>query len=76
MAKTLGKSRPPESLNGARIEEMTPPLDCSENEESIDGVTRSNRALLNDSGDQNTPRGLAALTGFWPAVRRGATTRT
>ena len=61
-----GMFRPPESLNGPRMERMIPSMDCSENEESIDGVMRSIRALLNDSGGQNMPRGLAAFTGFLP----------
>ena len=40
-AKTLGMFQPPESLNSARIERMTPSMDCYENEEAIDGVTSS-----------------------------------
>ena len=64
-AKTLGMFRPPESLNSARIWRLTPSMDCSENEESIDGVIRQIRALFNDSGDRNMPRVFAAFTGFW-----------
>ena len=70
-AKTLGMFRPPESLNSARIERMTPSMACSENKESIDGIIRSIRALFKNSGDEIMPRVLAAFTGFWPTVRRG-----
>ena len=59
--KTLGMFRPPASLNSARIERVTPSMDFSENEESIDRVIRSIRPLFNDSGDENMPRVLAAL---------------
>ena len=48
---------------------MTPPMDYSENEESIDGVIRQIRALLNDSGGRNMPRVFSAFNGFWPTVR-------
>ena len=67
----LGMFRPPESLNSAPIERLTPSMACSSNEESIDGVTRQIRALFNDSGGRNMPRVFAAFTGFWPTVRRG-----
>ena len=40
-AGVSGMFPPPESLNSARIERMIPPMDCSSNEESIDGVIRS-----------------------------------
>ena len=68
-AKTLGMFGPPESLNSARIESMTPSMACSENKEAIDGVIRSIQALFTDSGGPNMPRVLAAFTGFWPTVR-------
>ena len=74
-AKTLGMFRPLESLNCARIERMTPSMACSENEESIDGIIRSIRALFNDSGGRNMPRVLAAYIGFWPTVERPPTGR-
>ena len=53
VAKTLGMFRPAESLNCARIERMTPPMDCFENKVSIDRVLRSIRALFNDSGGRH-----------------------
>ena len=68
-AKTLGMFRPPKSLNSARIWRMTPSMDYSENEESIDGVIRQIRALFNDSGGRNMLRVMSACTGFWPTVR-------
>ena len=49
-AESNGMSRPPESLNSARIGVRTPPRGFSANEESTDGVTHSIRALFNDSG--------------------------
>ena len=52
-AKTLGMFRPPESLIRARIERMTPPMDCSTNEESIDWLTRSILEPFNAPGGQN-----------------------
>ena len=58
-AKTLGMFRPPESLNSARIERMTPSMGSLFSEEFIDGVLRQIRALFNDSGDRNIPRVLA-----------------
>ena len=67
-AKTLGMFRPPESLNSARIERMTPSMDCFSNEDFIDGVIRSIRALFTDSGGRNMPRVLAACNGFWPTL--------
>ena len=69
-AKTLGMFRPPESLNSARIERMTPSMDSSFEEQAIDGVIRQTRALFNDSGGRNMPRVFAAFTGFWPTVHR------
>ena len=69
-AKTLGMFRPPESLNGARIERITPSLDSSFEEHSIDRVIRQIPALFNDSGGRNMPRVLAAFTDFWPTVVR------
>ena len=42
----------------ARIERMTPSMDCFENKESIDRVALSIRALFNDSGGRNMPRVL------------------
>ena len=74
-AKTLGMFWPPESLNSARIERMTPSMDSSFSEQSIDGVIRHIRALFNDSGGRNMPRVLAAFTGFWPTVRPRARRR-
>ena len=72
-AKSLGLFRPPESLNCARIERMTPSMESLFPEPSIDGVIRSIRELVNDTGGRNMPRVLAAFTGFWPTVRASAT---
>ena len=63
-ASTLGMFPPPESLNSARIERMKPPMPCSVNEGSIEGVILSIEALFNDSGGGNTPRVLAASNGL------------
>ena len=49
---------------------MNPSMDCSTNEESIDGVISSIRALFNDSEEGV----LATYTGFWPTVDRGVAT--
>ena len=70
-AKSLGMFQPPESLNNSRIERMTPSMNSSFSEESIGGVMRSIRALLNDSGGRNMPRVLAAPSHevFRPTVR-------
>ena len=45
-------------------------MDSSFEEQAIDGVVRSIRALFNDSRGRNMPRVLAAFTGFWSTVRR------
>ena len=71
-AEALGMFSSSESLNNARIERMTPPIDCSEKEEAFGRVIRSIRALFNASGGRNLLRVLAALTGLWPTVRRAA----
>ena len=69
-AKSLGMFRPPESLNSARIERMTPSMDSPFSGQSVDGVIRLIRALFNDSGGRNMPRDFAAFDGFWPTVQR------
>ena len=40
-------------------------MDSSFSEQFIDGVIRWIQALFNDSEGRNTPRVLAACTGFW-----------
>ena len=55
-AKTPVMLPPSEALNSARIGLSARPSDCSAHEESIDGVIRSIRALLNDSGGGSTPQ--------------------
>ena len=71
-AKTLGMFRPPESLDSARIERLTPSMDSSFLEQAIGEVVRSIRALFKYSGGRNMPRVSAAFTGFWPTERRTA----
>ena len=59
-AKTLGMFRPPESFNSARIERMTPSMDSSLEEQSIDGViyARFEHYL--------TPLEVETCPEFWP----------